>query len=241
MTEFGYNNRISVMLLSSFEPIPQEVHARFRDLMRADVACVRFPELQRKGNMNGLSVSAPRERTPCRAPSASTATPRRPRTVIGPVPQSQAHLHPPAPRAPCATAYLVLRGAVPVPGGLSAAVEYTGTAEDDAAGGDLSQAGDLDLDGLGDIVIGAQNATNASGERTGVAYVVLGTSAPASGGLSGAVQYGGERVGDAAGSSVSGAGDVNADGYGDLLIGAYSSDDSGSDAGAAYLVLSPGL
>ena len=35
--------------------------------------------------MNGLSVSAPRERTLWRAPSASPATPRRPRTAIGPV------------------------------------------------------------------------------------------------------------------------------------------------------------
>ena len=33
------------------------------------------------------------------------------------------------------------------------------------------------------------------------------------------------------------AGDVDGDGYHDLLIGAYGNDDGGTDAGAAYLLL----
>jgi hypothetical protein len=44
-------------------------------------------------------------------------------------------------------------------------------------------------------------------------------------------------IDDCAGSSVSAAGDVNGDGIGDLIIGAYKADPYGSDgAGESYVV-----
>ena len=44
------------------------------------------------------------------------------------------------------------------------------------------------------------------------------------------------RAGDALGDVVSGASDVNGDGLDDLVIGAKRNDDSGSNAGAVYVI-----
>ena len=44
------------------------------------------------------------------------------------------------------------------------------------------------------------------------------------------------RADDRSGVSVSDAGDVNGDGFGDLIIGAPGADPNGSDSGASYVV-----
>ncbi|TET90180.1 MAG: hypothetical protein E3J35_07495, partial [Methanomassiliicoccales archaeon] len=46
----------------------------------------------------------------------------------------------------------------------------------------------------------------------------------------------GEDGGDMSGYSVAGAGDVNGDGYDDILIEAYLDDDGGASAGQTYLI-----
>ena len=46
----------------------------------------------------------------------------------------------------------------------------------------------------------------------------------------------GDAAGDLAGFSVSAAGDVNGDGFDDLIVGARGGDDGGTDAGEAYVV-----
>ena len=45
---------------------------------------------------------------------------------------------------------------------------------------------------------------------------------------------------DQAGRAVAGVGDLDGDGYGDLLVGAYGEDTGGSAAGAAYILLGGG-
>ncbi len=49
-------------------------------------------------------------------------------------------------------------------------------------------------------------------------------------------QISGEAANDRSGVSVSAAGDVNGDGFADLLIGAYRADPNGSESGASYVV-----
>ena len=108
----------------------------------------------------------------------------------------------------------------------------------DSAGTGIGGGGDLDGDGYDDLVIGAPNNDEA-GTDAGQIYVVFGGAA---GGamdefLSGvATSFVGEAAEDHAGVSVAIAGDVNADGYADLLVGAPENDAGGNETGQAYLV-----
>ncbi len=133
-------------------------------------------------------------------------------------------------------AYLILGSAVPASASLSAAFEYRGVTANDQAGGSVAGAGDFNGDGYADLLVGAYSnddgATNA-----GAAYLVLGRASPASASLSSSYQYTGEASSDYAGTSVAGGGDVDGDGYSDLIVGAYQNDDGATNAGAAYLVL----
>jgi hypothetical protein len=113
----------------------------------------------------------------------------------------------------------------------------------DNVGHSVSSAGDVDGDGLDDILLGAYGDADG-GKYAGAAYVVLGSSLGTSGtiDLSNAdYKLVGEAAGDVVGVSVSSAGDVNGDGLGDLLIGAGGDDNGGSAAGAAYVVLGSSL
>ena len=51
------------------------------------------------------------------------------------------------------------------------------------------------------------------------------------------ISLGGQSSGDRAGHDVEGAGDLDGDGRGDVLIGAYANDAGGSNAGRTYAVL----
>ena len=133
-------------------------------------------------------------------------------------------------------AYLLLGSAAPASASLSTAIQYTGEAASDSAGVSVSGAGDVNGDGYDDMLVGAPY-NDDSGSDAGAAYLLLGSAAPASASLSSAIQYSGERASDGAGWSVSSAGDVNGDGYDDMLVGAPYNDDAGTDGGVAYLLL----
>ncbi len=130
-------------------------------------------------------------------------------------------------------AFLMLGTASPSDADLSDAIEYEGEAAGDEAGNAVANAGDANSDGYDDILIGASAAESGSGE----AYLVLGGAAPTATSLSAAIKFSGAVVFDYAGSSVSAAGDLDQDGYGDMLVGAPGSDSGGNDAGAAFVVL----
>ncbi len=107
----------------------------------------------------------------------------------------------------------------------------------------VSSAGDVDGDGLGDIIIGAAGC-DAGGPSAGAAYIVLGKSL-GSGPLidlaNADYQFIGESPRDYAGAIVSGAGDVDGDGLSDVLIGAWQNDSQSLNQGAAYVVLGQSL
>ena len=113
-----------------------------------------------------------------------------------------------------------------------------GAAADDQTGYDVSYAGDVNGDGIDDIIIGAPNGNGG----TGAAYVIYGVEGdrgtidladldPADG-----FAILGDRANDKAGISVANAGDVNGDGIDDLIVGARNGDDGGQNAGEAYIV-----
>ncbi len=100
----------------------------------------------------------------------------------------------------------------------------------------VSSAGDVNGDGFDDLIIGAPNANSLKGES----YVVFGKS----GGFGSAVdlttldgttgfRLDGINDNDRAGHSVSSAGDVNGDGFDDLIIGAFFAN---SGKGESYVV-----
>jgi hypothetical protein len=138
-----------------------------------------------------------------------------------------------------AGAVYVLGGDVPREADLAVArTRLTGEAAGDQVGTAMALAGDVDGDGLEDLLVGAR-LSSSNGDTAGAAYLLLG---PVSGVLSltGAdARLVGEAPGDGAGASVSGVGDVDGDGHADLLVGAYGEDSAGSGAGAAYLLLGP--
>jgi hypothetical protein len=98
-------------------------------------------------------------------------------------------------------------------------------------GSSVSSAGDVDGDGLDDIVVGAPNYDGGqSGE--GAAFISFGNATQGTGII---VTFQTNEVNAHVGSSVSGAGDVNGDGYDDVIIGATGAA-SGAQKGAAYVL-----
>src|SRR5262249_22306642 len=99
-------------------------------------------------------------------------------------------------------------------------------------GWSVASAGDVDGDGRSDVVLGAPGY-RVTAEEQGLALVVLGD------GLAYSFLYWFRILPYAhAGQSVSTAGDVNGDGYSDVLVGAPSASDSTIEEGAALAYLS---
>jgi hypothetical protein len=100
-------------------------------------------------------------------------------------------------------------------------------------------AGDVNGDGLGDIMVAAVGH-DAGGSSSGSAYIVLG---PVTGQLDLAVDADiflpGAAAGDYLGYGMDGLGDVNGDGVDDFAVGAFHHDGAASGAGAAWVFLGP--
>ena len=110
-------------------------------------------------------------------------------------------------------------------------VIMTGEAAGDNFGFSVSTAGDVNGDGYSDVIVGAYY-NDAGGSNAGRSYIYFGGTLMDN---TADVIMTGEAAGDYFGYSVSTAGDVNGDGYSDVIVGAYSNDAGGSDAGRAYI------
>ena len=136
-----------------------------------------------------------------------------------------------------ATAYLVRS---PVSGTASLAnADATFTDDDISLRTKVAPAGDVDGDGLDDILVGFYHWDDGHnvGTDEGRALLFLGP-------VSGAFTFGdaqatffGEADGDDAGRALSPAGDMNGDGFDDFLIGARHHDGDGDLRGATYIFL----
>ena len=117
-----------------------------------------------------------------------------------------------------------------------------GLSAGDLAGTSVHGGGDVNGDGLADIIVGAME-DDPNGDNSGAAFVVFGKKDTAAVELS-AIEAGtggfvinGASAGDRAGVSASITGDVNGDGIDDVLVGAVSADVDGIlDAGSSYVV-----
>ena len=122
---------------------------------------------------------------------------------------------------------------------------------DDLTGFSVASAGDVNGDGVDDLIIGARGgdpSANLGDFNDGESYVVFGSTAGFAASLdlsaldgSNGFVLNGIDGGDLSGYSVAGAGDVNGDGFDDLIIGAVNADPNGQiDAGESYVVFGRG-
>ena len=102
----------------------------------------------------------------------------------------------------------------------------------------VSSAGDVNGDDIDDLIVGAEN----NGAVAGAAYVIYGTYGNRGTLDLAALTYAdgfkilGEAEGDLLGRSLSSAGDINGDGFDDVIVGAQLNDAGGLNAGAAYVI-----
>jgi len=110
----------------------------------------------------------------------------------------------------------------------------TGAAANDNFGAAAAAAGDVDGDGYGDVVVGAPTH-DGGGTDAGRVYLYFGSATGLARGRS--LHVDGEFAGEVFGTAVGGAGDLNQDGYDDLLVGAPGYARHGERTGRVSLFL----
>lgn len=124
---------------------------------------------------------------------------------------------------------------IPLPGQLVGGTtetifEWDSISAGDELGFSVADAGDVNGDGIRDLIGGSPRAHAVGHGHAGVAHVISG----ADGSI--ILKFHGQVGNDRFGESVASAGDVNADGFADLIIGASAADPNGIlQSGSAYV------
>src|SRR5436190_5593659 len=117
-------------------------------------------------------------------------------------------------------------------------VTITGVGTDTDFGWRVAPAGDVNGDGITDLVVG-DPSNSAVAQFAGRAYLFLGPLTANIDTSKAVATISAEAFGDNLGFSVASAGDVNGDGIDDILIGARSNDTNGIQSGRVYLFYGP--
>ena len=117
-----------------------------------------------------------------------------------------------------------------------------GVARLDWSGRSVSNAGDVNGDGFDDVIVGAFGA-DPNGDYSGSSYVVFGKASGFSASMdlstlddSDGFRLDGVAPADELSRSISTAGDVNGDGFDDLIVGAFRADPNGNESGSSYVI-----
>lgn len=108
--------------------------------------------------------------------------------------------------------------------------QFDGFEARDFLGSQIAAAGDVDADGIPDVILGAKYTAPGGVLQAGSAFVYSGKSGALLWRFDGAESFGWF------GGSTAGVGDIDGDGFGDLLVGAPNQSPGGSyRAGSAYI------
>ncbi|PIZ54139.1 hypothetical protein COY26_00030 [Candidatus Woesearchaeota archaeon CG_4_10_14_0_2_um_filter_33_10] len=122
----------------------------------------------------------------------------------------------------------------------TADIEINGTSDNGYFGYKVDSAGDVNGDGYDDIIIGSPNINISGSENTGQAHLFFGGSNVQSSmnADQADIIINGSAANDYFGDGISSAGDINGDGYSDVMVGApYASSNGKSYNGQAYIYL----
>lgn len=119
-----------------------------------------------------------------------------------------------------------------------AGFRLTAEGPEELFGNAVAPAGDVNGDGLADVLVGAPGVDRLGGEFSGRAYLFLGPLDGARSAADADAIFAAEGANDNLGFSIA-AGDLNDDGKDDVILGARSNDKAGIQAGRVYVFFGP--